>query len=719
MREQRHRGALAHGHGFAVVAVVGGGGDGAIGHRDLPGADHLVAVDQTRHGAIADGDEEGFFRHGRQTQYPLGGLAQGDAIQLQRLALDRQARYVTVHLGGLAQQHVQRQIDGVVVKVLVGESQVFLFGGAADDGIRCTLTLAQRLEQRQLLFGHSQYVALLGFVAPDLQRAHARLVVRNGAQVEATTAIAIAHQLRHGVGEATGAHVVDEDDGVVVPQLPAAVDHLLAATLHLGVVTLHRGEVEIFRRLTGGHGGCGAAAQTDVHGRATQHDEGCPHRDLPFLDVLAADVADAARQHDGFVVAAHLDAIVARHLLFEGTEVTENGRTAELVVEGGAAKRPLLHDVKGADDAARLAEILLPGLFETGDAQVGDGETYQTRLGLGATACRTLVADFAAGAGSGAREGGDGGRVVVGLHLHQDVDLLLVVLVFAVGGAREEAATLAPFHHGGVVFIGRQDMIRRLLEGVLDHLEQRLGLLLTVDGPVGVEDLVAAVLGVCLGKHVELDVVGIATQPGEVLHQIVDFVVGQRQTQCHVGLGQGGAATSQHIHLGEGARLLMGKQGGGLVHLAKHRLHHAVVQHGGHVGALGGAQLTLGLHVIGDAALEPLDLIKAAVVDDVGCFGRPGGDSAGAGSNEKQLTAGGVFGDGRAVAQELAQGRSLRGRQRARELGEVHIFGIDILYLYSSLLFHLREALQQFLDTKLRQCGGTTQDIHMTFLTKC
>ncbi len=629
--EQRHRGAFAHGHGFAMVAVVGSGGDGAIGHRDLPGADHLVAVDQTGHAAIADGDEEGFLRHGGQTQYPLGGVAEGDAIQLQCLALGRQARYVAVHLGGLAQQHVQRQIDGVVVKVIIRESEMLLFGGGTDDGIGCTLALAQGLEQRQLVLGDGQYVTLLGFVAPDLQRAHARLVIRDGTQIETAPAIAVAHQLRHGVGEAAGAHVVNKDDGVVVPQLPAAIDHLLAAALHLRVVTLHRGKVEILGGLTGGHGGCRAAAQTDVHGRSPQHDEGRAHRDLPFLDVLGTDVADAARQHDGLVVATHLDAVVARHLLFEGTEVTENGRTAELVVKRRPAKRPFLHDVKGADDAARFAEVLLPGLLEAGDTQVGDGEAHQTRLGLGAAPGGTLVANFAARTGGSSRERRDGGRVVVGLHLHQDVDLLLVVLVLTVGRAWEEAAGLAPFHHGGVVFISRQDMIRRLLEGVLDHLEQRLGLQLTIDGPVGVEDLVAAVLGVCLGKHVELDVVGVAAKPGEVLHQIVDFVIGQGQTQGHVGLHQGGAATGQHVHLGEVARLLMGKQGGGLVHLAKHHLHHAIVQHGGHVGALGSAQLILGLHVIGDAALEPLDLGQAAVVGDVGCFGRPGGDSAGAG----------------------------------------------------------------------------------------
>ncbi|KRW35816.1 hypothetical protein AO744_20785, partial [Aeromonas veronii] len=69
-----------------------------------------------------------------------------------------------------------------------------------------------------------------------------------------------------------------------------------------------------------------------------------------------------------------------------------------------------------------------------------------------------------------------------------------------------------------------------------------------------------------------------------------------------------------------------------------------------------------------------------------------------------------------------AQGRSLGGREGACQLGKVHILGIDILYLYSALystlVSHLCEALQQFLDTKIRQCWGTTQDIHMTFLTK-
>ncbi len=60
---------------------------------------------------------------------------------------------------------------------------------------------------------------------------------------------------------------------------------------------------------------------------------------------------------------------------------------------------------------------------------------------------------------------------------------------------------------------------------------RRLVLLLAVDGPRGVEDLVAAVLGVGLGKHHQLDVGRVATQPGEDGHQVIDFVVGQGQTQ--------------------------------------------------------------------------------------------------------------------------------------------------------------------------------------------
>ncbi len=50
--------ALAHAHGFAGKAREVGQGHGTVGHRHLPGADHLVAVRQAAHGAVADGDQE-------------------------------------------------------------------------------------------------------------------------------------------------------------------------------------------------------------------------------------------------------------------------------------------------------------------------------------------------------------------------------------------------------------------------------------------------------------------------------------------------------------------------------------------------------------------------------------------------------------------------------------------------------------------------------------
>src|SRR5690606_7024735 len=123
--------------------------------------------------------------------------------------------------------------------------------------------------------------------------------------------------------------------------------------------------------------------------------------------------------------AAHFRAARGADRLLEGAEVAVQVGAAELVVEGGTAQRALDHDVQGADDALRLAVGLLPGLLEAGDVQVGDGEAGQAGLGLGAAAGGPLVADLAAGAGGGTGEGGDGGRVVVGLDLHQDVYRLL------------------------------------------------------------------------------------------------------------------------------------------------------------------------------------------------------------------------------------------------------------------------------------------------------
>ena len=53
-------------------------GHGTVGHGGLPAADHLVAVGQAAHAAVADVDEEVFRGYGGQLQHAVGGFLQID-----------------------------------------------------------------------------------------------------------------------------------------------------------------------------------------------------------------------------------------------------------------------------------------------------------------------------------------------------------------------------------------------------------------------------------------------------------------------------------------------------------------------------------------------------------------------------------------------------------------------------------------------------------------
>ena len=492
--QQGDRGALAHRHRFAIVAVEAGGGHRAVGHRDLPRANHLVAGDHTGHGAVADGDEEGFLGHRRQMQNAVNRIGKGNRLAIQRATLSFQSLHVAGHFRRFAEQDVQRQVDRLIVKVAVAQAQMLLSGSFADNGIRRALAAAQFVEQRQLLRGDRQNITFLRFVTPDLQRTHPWLIAENIAQLEFTAAAAVAHQLRHSVGETAGANVVDKEDRVGVAQLPAAVDHFLTAALHFRVVTLYGGEIEIGIGLAGGHRRRRAAAEADVHRRAAQHDQLRADGNLALLHVLTADVADTAGQHDRFVVATQLFAIVAGDFLFIGAEVAVQRRTTKFVVKRRAAQRAFGHDVQGGDNTIRFTEIFFPRLFEARDTQVGNREAHQARFRLRAAAGGAFIADFAAGAGCRARPWRDGRRVVMGFHLHQNVRRLLMEVVAPGLMVGEIAPDFRPFHHRGIIFIGRQHVVRRFFKGVFDHFEQRLRLLFAVDDPVGVENLVATVL---------------------------------------------------------------------------------------------------------------------------------------------------------------------------------------------------------------------------------
>src|SRR5664280_142519 len=154
-------------------------------------------------------------------------------------------RLLAVHAGRFSEQHLEWQVDRSVPEMRVFEHEALFLSGLADDCERATLAFAELLEGADAVGGDGEDVALLGFIAPDLQRAHAGLVVRDLAQVETPAAPAVVDEFREGIGNTAGADIVDEGDGVFRAKRPATVDDLLAAALHLGVVALDAGEIEI------------------------------------------------------------------------------------------------------------------------------------------------------------------------------------------------------------------------------------------------------------------------------------------------------------------------------------------------------------------------------------------------------------------------------------------------------------------------------------------
>ena len=166
------------------------------------------------------------------------------------------------------------------------------------------------------------------------------------------------------------------------------------------------------------------------------------------------------------------------------------------------------------------------------------------------------------------------------------------------------------------------------LVGGADHAEQRVGLFLAVDHPLGVEDLVAAVLAVGLGEHHQLDVGGVAPQVAEGLGQVFDFVVGQRQAQRGVGLDQRLGAARLHGHGAHGLAGQRLEQRLAVEAGVDHGFGHAVMQGGGarqhgSVEGLGAQQAALGRDHVAHAALDAAHGVQAAVVGDVGGLAGP------------------------------------------------------------------------------------------------
>ena len=151
-----------------------------------------------------------------------------------------------------------------------------------------------------------------------------------------------------------------------------------------------------------------------------------------------------------------------------------------------------------------------------------------------------------------------------------------------------------------------------MLVGIADHPEQAQILRFAIDGPVRVENLVAAVLGVGLGKHHQFRIGRVTPQRNELFHQVFNFIRRQRQAQLTIGRFQRPTATAENIHGGQFTGLVMGKQGLGIIQLRQHHLDHPVVQ-----GAGQSVAITASVQAIFNPALNPLHLGEAGVMTNI------------------------------------------------------------------------------------------------------
>ena len=581
-----HRRALAHRHRLAGITRIIRRRHGNIGDRRLPRPDHLVAHHQPADAAVADGNQERLRRHRRHFQHTLNGVVNADVVQRRRARRAGRRRDRTRATRRVAEQHRHRHVHRVAPKQAICYNQLPPRGGAADDRRRAAFAFAEPQKVRQARGVNRGDITLLRLVAPDFHRRQAAVGARNIPKFQTPAEARAVHQFRQRVGEAAGADIVYRQNRIVIAERGALLDDFLAAPLYLGVVALHRREIQLLRTGAAADRRRRAAAETDQHRRPAEHDQRRAVGKRALGDVARAQRAEAAGDHHRLVITPGSPV----GGVLESPEITAQVRAPEFVVVVGAADRRLNHDLQRRGDARGPSFSAFPRLHKPRNTQVGHAEAGQPGLRTPAAPGRRLVADFAAGAGGGAGERRDGGRVVVGLDLYQDGLRLLNAAVTPRFGIHNEAARRGACDDGGVVFIRRQHAVRRAGVRVPDHLKQRLFAAAPVERPFGVEQLVAAVFGVGLREHHQFGVGRRARLVAVVIEQIGDFVRRQREFPVAVDGLQPRARVAVQRNLAQRPGLGARKNTARRRRRITHFLGHSVVQQRRARIALSGAQ---------------------------------------------------------------------------------------------------------------------------------
>ena len=93
--------------------------------------------------------------------------------------------HIAMHLRGFTQKDIHRHLDSPFLALTPFDNEHVVVANCSQNRIRAPLAPANRIESLQILRGNRKSVALLAFVTPDFQGAHALFQNRHSFKREA------------------------------------------------------------------------------------------------------------------------------------------------------------------------------------------------------------------------------------------------------------------------------------------------------------------------------------------------------------------------------------------------------------------------------------------------------------------------------------------------------------------------------------------------------
>ena len=209
-----------------------------------------------------------------------------------------------------------------------------------------------------------------------------------------------------------------------------------------------------------------------------------------------------------------------------------------------------------------------------------------------------------------------------------------MVAVFHADGIGEPTASLVAGHNRRIIGVSGEHSLATYPIGVSNHAEQGVLAVGPIDGPTGVKNFVPTMFRVGLSEHHQLNIAGIPSQFGKCCHQIIDFIGGQRETEGHVGAGQGVAPSRQNRHRGEAWRRGRGKKSHRLLRVRQHGLNHPVMKRCVHSRRISAGNVLKTFNSVDGPPLYAIHRVKPAVTSYIGCFTGPWGNGAQTGHHD-------------------------------------------------------------------------------------